>query len=277
MTDAAADPPPRAVASGPPPVAEPRADRALPGGRTDTWRHPAPVRITHWINVAAVVVLLMSGLNILAAHPHLYWGIRSTFADPWLSTPTVPDWLLIPQGRNLAEARNWHFLFAWIFVANGLIYLFWALFSGRFRRRLLPTGTDLRGFWPSVKEHARFHFPTDDHARTYNVIQKLTYVAMVLVVLPLMLVTGLSMSPGFNAIGGVLLEIMGGRQSARTLHFISAGLIVAFIVVHVGLVIWTGFLNNMRSMITGWFTIQPPGSTAGPKLGRRPPEGGDAS
>jgi len=95
-------------------------------------------------------------------------------------------------------------------------------------------------------------------------------VAMVLVVLPMMLVTGLSMSPAFNAVGGVLLEILGGRQSARTLHFISAGLIVGFIVVHVGLVIWTGLFNNMRSMITGWFVIQPPGSTAGPKLRRKP-------
>ncbi|MBW8304723.1 MAG: cytochrome b/b6 domain-containing protein [Brevundimonas sp.] len=273
MTDAAADPPPEALGSGSAPAAGRRADRPLPGGRTDTWRHPATVRITHWINVAAVVVLLMSGLNILAAHPHLYWGLRSTFADPWLSTPTVPDWLLIPQGRNLAEARNWHFLFAWVFVINGLVYLVWALVSGRFGRRLWPTGRELRGFWPSVKEHARFHFPADDHARTYNVIQKLTYLAMVLVVLPLMLVTGLSMSPGFNAVGGVLLEIMGGRQSARTLHFISAGLIVAFIVVHVGLVIWTGLLNNMRSMITGWFVIQPPGSRAGPGPRRRDDEG----
>lgn len=269
MTDAAADPPPEATGPARAPVAGRRADRPLHGGRTDTWRHPLTVRITHWINVAAVVVLLMSGLNILAAHPHLYWGISSTFDDPWLSTPTVPDWLLIPQGRNLAEARNWHFLFAWIFVINGLIYLVWALVSGRFKRRLLPTGKELRGVWPSVKEHARFHFPADDQARTYNVLQKLTYLAMVLVVLPLMLVTGLSMSPGFNAIGGVLLEIMGGRQSARTLHFIAAGLIVGFIVVHVGLVIWTGFLNNMRAMITGWFTIQPPGSTAGPRLRRR--------
>lgn len=274
MTDAAADPPPEGTGLDPAPVAGRRADRPLAGGRTATWRHPLTARITHWINVAAVVVLLMSGLNILAAHPHLYWGLSSTFADPWLSTPTVPDWLLIPQGRNLAEARNWHFLFAWVFVINGLIYLVWALVSGRFKRRLLPTGRELRGVWPAVKAHARFHFPADDRARTYNVIQKLTYVAMVLVVLPLMLVTGLSMSPGFNAVGGVLLEIMGGRQSARTLHFIAAGLIVAFVIVHVGLVIWTGFLNNMRAMITGWFTIQPPGSTAGPKLRRR--EKGDA-
>jgi thiosulfate reductase cytochrome b subunit len=109
------------------------------------------------------------------------------------------------------------------------------------------------------------------------VIQKLTYAAMILVVLPLMLVTGLSMSPGFNAVGGLLLEMMGGRQSARTLHFISAALIVGFILVHVGLVIWTGPLNNMRAMITGWFTIQPPGSTAGLKFRRKPPaEPGDA-
>ena len=276
MTDAAADQPASARVEPAAPAGGGRADRPLSGGRVDTWRHPAVVRITHWLNVIAVVVLLMSGLNILAAHPHLYWGIRSTFADPWLSTPTVPNWLLIPQGRNLAEARNWHFLFAWVFVINGLVYLAWSLASGRFRRRLAPTASDLRGFWGSVKEHARFRFPADDHARTYNVIQKVTYLAMVLVILPLMLVTGLSMSPGFNAIGGALLEIMGGRQSARTLHFISAGLIVAFIAVHVGLVIWTGFFNNMRSMITGWFTIQPPGSTAGPRLRRRRRDEGGA-
>jgi thiosulfate reductase cytochrome b subunit len=260
-----------------PPKADRKADRPLPGGRVDTWRHPAAVRITHWLNVVAVVVLIMSGLNILLAHPYLYWGVRSTFADPWLSIPPISNWLLIPQGRNLAEARNYHFLFAWIFVVNGLIYLVFSLITGRFRRRLLPTGGELKGLGASVAEHARFHFPTDDHARAYNVIQKLTYAAMILVVLPLMLVTGLSMSPGFNAVGGLLLEMMGGRQSARTLHFISAALIVGFILVHVGLVIWTGPLNNMRAMITGWFTIQPPGSTAGLKFRRKPPpEPGDA-
>ena len=233
------------------------ADRPLPGGRTDIWRHPVLVRISHWLNVVAVVVLLMSGLNILMAHPHLDWGIRTTFADPWLTIPTVPNWLMIPQGRNLAEARHWHFFFAWLFVINGLIYLAYGFITRRFGRRLWPTGMDLKGFWRSVKEHARFHFPKDEEARTYNVIQKLTYVTMILVILPMMLITGLSMSPGFNAIGGILLEIMGGRQSARTLHFISAGLIVGFIVIHVGLVIWTGFYNNMRAMITGWFVLEP--------------------
>ena len=233
------------------------ADRPLPGGRTDIWRHPVLVRISHWLNVVAVVVLLMSGLNILMAHPHLDWGIRTTFADPGLTIPTVPNCLMIPQGRNLAEARHWHFFFAWLFVINGLIYLAYGFITRRFGRRLWPTGMDLKGFWRSVKEHARFHFPKDEEARTYNVIQKLTYVTMILVILPMMLITGLSMSPGFNAIGGILLEIMGGRQSARTLHFISAGLIVGFIVIHVGLVIWTGFYNNMRAMITGWFVLEP--------------------
>lgn len=269
MSDIATDAPPAKV--------DGHADRPLSGGRVDVWRHPAAVRITHWLNVIAVVVLIMSGLNILLAHPYLYWGVRSTFADPWVSIPPIPNWLLIPQGRNLAEARNYHFLFAWVFVINGLVYLAFSLITGRFRKRLLPTGTDLKGLGASVVEHARFHFPTDDHARTYNVIQKLTYAAMILIVLPLMLITGLSMSPGFNAVGGVLLEVMGGRQSARTLHFISAALIVGFIVIHVGLVIWTGLLNNMRAMITGWFVIQPPGSTAGPKFRRRPPaQPGDA-
>ncbi len=236
---------------------DPHADRPLSDGRTDVYRHPPLVRIGHWLNVIAVVVLIMSGLNILLAHPFLYWGLRSTFADPWLSIPPIPDWLLIPQGRNLAEARHWHFFFAWVFVLNGLIYLAYGFVSKRFGRRLWPTVADLKRFWPSVIEHARLHFPKDDEARTYNVIQKLTYVAMILIVLPMMLVTGLSMSPGFNAIGGVLLEIMGGRQSARTLHFISAGLIVGFIVIHVALVFWTGFFNNMRAMITGWFVIEP--------------------
>lgn len=238
------------------------ADRPLGGGRTLVWRHPTWVRVTHWITVAAVVVLIMSGLNILAAHPHLYWGIRSTFADPWISTPTVPNWLLIPQGRDLAQARNYHFLFAWIFVINGLIYLGLGLITRRFGRRLVPTGAELKGIGGSVVEHARFRFATDDHARTYNVIQKLTYLAMIVIVLPMMLITGLSMSPGFNAVGGILLEIMGGRQSARTLHFISSGLVVGFIVIHVGLVIWTGLINNMRAMITGWFVIEPKGSLA---------------
>jgi thiosulfate reductase cytochrome b subunit len=233
------------------------ADRPLSGGRVLTWRHPLWVRVTHWINVTAVVVLLMSGANILAAHPHLYWGLRSTFDDPWLSFGEIPRYVMIPQGRNLAEARPWHFTFAWIFVINGLIYLAFLFATRRIGRRFWPTREDVRGLGHSVVEHARLRFPKDDEARAYNVLQKLTYLLMVLVVLPMMLITGLSMSPGFNPVGGILLDLMGGRQSARTLHFLSAAGILIFIAVHVGLVIWTGLFNNMRAMTTGWFVIQP--------------------
>lgn len=239
------------------PPEDPKADRPLPGGRVAVWRHPAWVRWTHWINVVAVVVLVMSGLNILMAHPHLYWGLRSTFADPWLSFGAAPDWAMIPSGRDLAQGRRWHFFFAWIFVINGLIYLALLIATRRLGRRLWPDRADRAGLWASVKEHARFRFPKDDEARRYNVIQKATYLIMLFVILPMMLVTGLSMSPGFNSVGGVLLDLMGGRQSARTLHFLSAAAVVAFIVVHAGLVIWTGLLNNMRAMITGWFVIEP--------------------
>jgi thiosulfate reductase cytochrome b subunit len=257
MTDGVIDTRGEAVAS-PDAGPDPYADRPLPEGRVDTYRHPPLVRISHWLNVTAVVILIMSGLNILLAHPHLDWGQTTRFGqEHWLDIPPIPNWLLIPQGRNLAEARHWHFFFAWVFVINGLIYLAYGFITRRFGKKLWPTQMDLAGFWPSVKEHARFHFPKDEEARTYNVIQKLTYVAMILVVLPMMLITGLSMSPGFNAVGGFLLDIMGGRQSARTLHFISGGLIVGFIVIHVGLVIWTGFYNNMRAMITGWFVLEP--------------------
>jgi thiosulfate reductase cytochrome b subunit len=234
-----------------------KADRPTPEGGWLIYRHPVVVRVTHWVNVAVVVVLLMSGLNILAAHPHLYWGVRSTFADPWLSFGEIPAAVMIPQGRDLASGRLWHFAFAWLFVLNGLIYLLYLTFTGRLARRIWPTRDDLAGFWQSVGDHARLRFDHGETARRYNVLQKISYAAMILVVLPMMLVTGLSMSPGFNAIGGVLLELMGGRQSARTLHFLSAGLIVAFIVVHVVLVIWTGVFNNMRAMTTGWFAIRP--------------------
>lgn len=234
----------------------PVADRPLADGRVAVWRHPLWVRWTHWINVVAVVVLVMSGLNILMAHPHLYWGLRSTFADPWLSFGAAPDWAMIPSGRDLAQGRRWHFFFAWIFVLNGLAYLILLIATRRLGRRLWPDQADRKGFWLSVKDHARFHFPKDDEARRYNVLQKLTYLAMLFVILPMMLVTGLSMSPGFNSIGGVLLDVMGGRQSARTLHFLSASLIVLFVVVHLVMVAVSGPTNGLRSMITGKFALR---------------------
>lgn len=264
-------------------------------------RHTLVTRLTHWVNVMAISLLLMSGLQIFNAHPALYWGQKSTFADPWVSMSmkevggvprgitTVgdlqfdttgllgwsgpegmreqrgfPSWATIPSYRSLADGRMWHLFFAWLFVINGLVYWLWGLIGGHIRRDMLPNRAQLK---PShilheIITHAQFKFPKGDEARVYNVIQKFTYLAVIAVLLPLMVATGLSMSPGFNATVPWLTDVFGGRQSARTLHFISAGLIVAFILIHVLLVLVSGVWNNMRSMITGKYAIQVEGDRA---------------
>lgn len=258
-------------------------------------RHTAVTRITHWVNVLVVSLLLMSGLQIFNAHPALYWGHDSTFAEPWIAMQKeeiageprgittigdarfdttglfgwsgkpgmreqrgFPAWATLPSWRDLAAGRRWHFFLAWLFVINGLVYFAWGLVGGHLRRDLLPTREQIRPghLLREIATHARLKFPKGDEARSYNVIQKLTYLAMILAVLPLMVLTGLSMSPGFNATVPWLIDVFGGRQSARTIHFICAGLIVLFVLVHVALVILSGFWNNMRSMITGRYAIE---------------------
>ncbi len=236
----------------------PAADRTLGPGRTATYRHPWLVRVTHWVNALCVAILVMSGLQILKAHPHLYWGTASTFADPWLSFPDIPGWATLPSWRDLALGRRWHFFFAWLFVLNGTLYLVWVVLSGRLRRVLEPTREDFAGFGRSIVEHARLRFPEGEAARRYNVIQKLSYLAVLLGLLPLMLATGLAMSPAMNAALPGLLEVLGGRQSARTLHFLSASGLILFTVVHVVLVVLSGPANNLRAMITGWYVIREP-------------------
>jgi thiosulfate reductase cytochrome b subunit len=271
-----------------------REDIPAGPGRVLAWRHSGLVRVTHWINVLAISLLLMSGLQIFNAHPALYWGEASVFARPWVSIGAAekngqpigvaviagkafettgvlgwtgkpgarenrafPAWATIPSYRDLASGRRWHFFFAWLFAINGAIYLAAGLVGGHLRRDLLPTRGQLRPryLWREVTAHARLRFPKGETARTYNVLQKATYVAMVLIVLPLMVLTGLTMSPGFNASAPWLLDLFGGRQSARTIHFLCAGLTVLFVLVHVLLVVVSGFWNNMRSMITGRYVI----------------------
>lgn len=257
-------------------------------------RHGVVTRLTHWTNVLAIAVLLMSGLQIFNAHPALYWGARSTFAEPWLSMsmrevadqprgittlgkatfdttglfgwsgPTgmheqrgFPAWATLPSWRDLASGRRWHFFFAWVFVINGALYLTWSLLGGHLRRDLWPKRGELAPghLLHEIATHARLQFPKGEAARRYNALQKLAYLAVILVLLPLMVATGLSMSPGFNATLPGLIDVFGGRQSARSIHFISAGLIVTFILVHLAMVIAVGPWNSIRSMITGRWAI----------------------
>lgn len=263
--------------------------------RARIYRHSLLVRLSHWVNVLCMTILLFSGLQIFNAHPALYWGQYGADNDPSVisigavqdgdalkgvttigslsvtttgvlgvsnldgepSARAFPGWLTIPSYQDLATGRRWHFFFAWLFVINGMIYMAYGFLARHFRRDLLPTRQELSPahLGHEIVDHARLRFPKGEQARHYNALQKLTYLAVLFGLVPLMIVTGLCMSPGFDAFAPWLPELFGGRQSARLLHFVTATGLVLFVVVHVAMVLLSGVFNNMRSMITGYYTI----------------------
>lgn len=219
-------------------------------------RHSLAVRIMHWVNVVAVIVLVMSGLQIFNAHPSLYWGRSSyTGAGPIWAPGAFPGWATIPGTQWLAMGRRWHFFFAWIFVLNGAAYIVYTLASRHLSRDLLPARGEMRTIGRSIVDHLHLRHPVGAEATRYNVLQKLAYLAIIFVVLPLLVLMGLAMSPTVDAILPGWVDLFGGRQSARTLHFVAATLVVAFVAVHVFEVIVTGAWNNIRSMITGRYRV----------------------
>jgi len=225
-------------------------------------RHSLVTRLTHWINVITVTGLLMSGLQILGAHPALYWGEASNRA--WLhianhgGNMAFPGWLTIPSYRDLATGRHWHFLFAWILVLNGLLYLIAAVFTRHLSRDILPSAAELspRRLATELWHHLQLKFPRGEAARHYNPLQKIAYTGFVLVLAPLVVLTGLTMSPGIDAIAPWLLDLFAGRQSARSLHFIAVNLILLFVVAHLGALIAVGVWTELRSMLTGRYIIK---------------------
>jgi thiosulfate reductase cytochrome b subunit len=259
------------------------------------YRHSLPVRIMHWINVLALTVLFMSGLQIFNAHPSLYWGKSSytgrpaffeigakTNADGTLTGVTrvyghefdtsgvlgtsrdadgevadraFPSWATIPGPYWLSMARTWHFFFAWVFVVNGIAYVAYTIFSRHLARDLAPKGVELVGIGASIKDHLRFRHPVGEAAKRYNVLQKLAYLVVIFVLLPLIILMGWAMSPGLDTLFTGWVDIFGGRQSARSLHFIVAWLLVGFVAIHVFEVIVSGLWNHLRSMITGRYRI----------------------
>jgi thiosulfate reductase cytochrome b subunit len=257
-------------------------------------RHSGPVRVTHWINAVCFALLLMSGLQIFNAHPALYVGQRSDFDHPAISilarsserglvgettilghgfdttgvlgvsrengqvsSRAFPSWITIPSIRDLATGRRWHFFFAWLLVLNGLVYLAWGLASRHFRRDLLPRRTELepRHVGREIVDHLRLRFPRGEAARRYNVLQQLAYLFAVFLLFPLMILTGLTMSPGVDSLAPQLLALFGGRQTARLIHFVAASGLVLFLIVHLAAVLVSGVVNNLRSMITGWYDL----------------------
>jgi thiosulfate reductase cytochrome b subunit len=170
-----------------------------------------------------------------------------------------PAWLTLPGEPDLALARDWHFLMAWLFVLNGAVYLVFGLLSGHLRHDLAPASDQLRPrhILSDIWDHIRLRVPRGDAARRYNVLQKLAYLIVIFLLLPTMILSGLTMSPAVTAALPVLFDLFGGRQSARTIHFLVANLVVVFVLVHVFEVVLAGLFNGMRSMITGRYLIKP--------------------
>lgn len=215
-------------------------------------RHALSTRLWHWLNLLCVVVLFMSGLTISNAHRRLYWGDWGFEASQaWLMVPRFPDWMTIPGYYSLAVARDWHILMAWPF-ALGLLFMWIAMMVNRhFKRDIVTKRREWRpsAIWRDVVEHLKLNF--DHHEGKYNFLQKLAYGLVLGVFLPMMIFTGISISPGMEPTFGWLVDLLGGRQSARSLHFIFAFAIAGFFIVHVLLVILSGPIRQMQDMITG--------------------------
>jgi thiosulfate reductase cytochrome b subunit len=275
------------------PVAGP-AVLDLPRSQPLYLRHALAVRIMHWINVVALTLMFMTGLQIFNAHPALYWGQDSRdstrvmqitqrqVGGQWRGVTRIgsaefdthgvlgtsisgssgeyaarafPSWATIPGSQWLSMARIWHFFFAWLFVINGVAYLAWTIFSGHLRQDLVPTRTEVRGIGRSIRDHLLLRHPHGEEARRYNVLQNIAYLSIVFGVLPLIVLGGWAMSPMMDSFAPGWVDWLGGRQAARTLHFIAAVLLVAFVLIHLFQVVVTGLVNNIRSMITGYWRL----------------------
>lgn len=272
-----------------------RSSVPAPSGKYYIKRHPGFVRITHWVNVICVLFLLMSGLQIFNAHPQLDWGEDTNFERGELLSigsenlqdgsqigvthvfgqridttgilglsvsngeaqdVAFPGWATLPSTRYLAAGRRWHFFFAWLFVLNGLAYVGYSILSGHTWRDLVPTTAQLRSIPRSIWDHVWLRFPKGKEAEHYNVLQQLSYLVVIFGLLPLLILAGLTMSPAMNAAFPGLLDLFGGRQSARTFHFLAATALLLFVFVHVAMVLLSGAYNNIRSMITGKYAIE---------------------
>ena len=267
---------------------------ADPDDRVPFYRHPVLVRVTHWLNAGVLLIMLMSGLQIFNAHPALYWGRQSDFAHPLLSLTGLrtsagedvrgitqlgpwrfdttgvlgasrvegamvargfPDWATLPGPQWLAMGRVWHFFFAWLFAINGAIFAIYALARGHVRD-LLPTARDIGNLPHEIVEHLKLRFPKGEAAKRYNALQKLAYFTVIFILGPLVVLTGLTMSPTMDSAFPFLPWMFGGRQSARTIHFLCAFSFVVFFIVHIVMVVLSGTWNNVRAMITGRYMIE---------------------
>lgn len=223
-------------------------------------RHAAAVRVTHWITTLAFLALLVSGVEILMSHPRFYWGeTGNVMTPPLFKLPFPASRATVPTGYGyvLPDQNGWsrylHFQSAWVVVLTGVVYVAIGLFKGHFRRNLLPARAGLgpRSLSLAIVRHLRFPRPGAEEAWSYNVIQRLTYLLVIFVLFPLVIWTGLAMSPAIASATPAAVTLLGGQQSARTIHFFVSVLLVLFLLVHIVMVWLAGFRNRVRAMITG--------------------------
>ncbi len=215
-------------------------------------RHALSTRLWHWLTLPCVIILFMSGLTISNAHPWLYWG-EAGFepVTAWLAVPRFPDWMTIPGYYSLAVSRDWHILTAWPFALL-LVFGWIAMLTNRhFKRDIVTSRREWapKNIRADIAAHLRGDF--DHHEGKYNFLQKLSYGLVLGILLPGMVLTGIAISPGMGPSFSWLIELMGGRQSARSFHFIFAFALLGFFIVHVALVLLSGPIRQMRAMITG--------------------------
>ena len=227
--------------------------------RVDAPRHAALVRVTHWLTTGCFFALLVSGLEIVVSHPRFYWGETGNVLTPALfSLPIPSSRATVPTGYGYVLpdqngwSRNLHFEAAWVVILTGLVYSTSSLLGRHFRANLLPAKADLtwRALSKDIANHLRFQRPDAAEAWSYNVLQRLTYLAVIFVLFPLAIWTGLAMSPAVASVFPILATSFGGLQSARTIHFFVSVLLVLFLVIHIVMVCRAGFRNRMRAMLT---------------------------
>ncbi len=228
-------------------------------------RHSLLVRVTHWITTICFLALLVSGAEIVISHPRFYWGETGNDLTPVLFKLPIPasrNFVPTGYGYVLPDQNGWsrylHFQSAWVVIFTGFIYTISGLFTGHLRKNLLPGGGDLswRSFSSSVASHLRFEKPTAAESWSYNVVQRISYLIVIFILFPLVIWTGLAMSPAFVSAIPAAVNVLGGQQSARTLHFFVSLALLIFLLVHVGMVWFAGFRSRMRAMITGRAELQ---------------------
>jgi thiosulfate reductase cytochrome b subunit len=225
----------------------------------ETPRHTALVRVTHWITVIAFFALLISGVEIVISHPRFYWGeVGNVNTAPLFTLHVASSRDTVPTGYGVLPDQNgWsrylHFQAAWAAVLTGLVYAIASLWTGHFQQELFPAPGDRkwRAFWKVIARYLRRAPPDEAEAYSYNVVQRTAYLSVIILLFPLVIWTGLAMSPAFDSAVPAAVNLLGGRQSARTLHFFVSGILLLFLVVHVTMVVLAGFRNRMRAMITG--------------------------